>query len=247
VNESCEDEVVALLASLRHTFPPFPGDGREAHFNAAQNAMVLRNAEQYYRAMVRGGPDSWNIRDRHMAKTLERLTRHHGPTAKAIVWEHNTHIGDARHTDMAEEGMVNLGQLAREEHEEKDVVLVGFGSYEGNVIAGYEWGAPMQQMEVPPARPNSWEDVLHRACREDGLLLLDTVRDDERFLQERGHRAIGVVYHPEREHYGNYVPTILPRRYDVFMYLDETQALRPLYEVQPQEEGEVPETYPWGV
>ena len=156
--------------------PRYADDGREAYFAAEQNALVVKNAEAYYRAMVRGGPESWNIRDRHMTETLERLMRHHGPGAKAIVWEHNTHIGDARFTDMADDGMVNVGQLVRERHADEGVVLVGFGSYRGSVIAGREWEAPMERMAVPPAREGSWEDVLHRAGAEDKLLLLDDVR-----------------------------------------------------------------------
>jgi erythromycin esterase len=196
---------------------------------------------------VQGGPESWNIRDHHMTQTLERLMRHHGPGARAIVWEHNTHIGDARFTDMADDGMVNVGQLVREGHAREGVVLVGFGSYRGSVIAGSEWEAHMERMEVPPGRPDSWEDVLHRAGASDRLLLLDGVRGHEGFLAERGHRAIGVVYHPDHKRFGNYVPTVLPRRYDAFLFLNETQALRPLHEVQPREEGEVPETYPSGV
>src|SRR5207244_12443613 len=156
-------------------------------FPAEQCALVLKNAETEYRAMVRGGPDSWNIRDRHMTETLERLMRHHGSDAKAIVWEHNTHIGNARYTDMADEGMVNVGQLVRERHAEEGVVLVGFGSHRGNVIAGQEWEAPMEQMPVPPAREGSWEDVLHRSGETDKLLLLDDVRDAADFLEERGH------------------------------------------------------------
>ncbi len=247
VEESCEDEVIALLAEVRRHARPYPHDGREAGFSAEQNALVVKNAEHYYRAMVRGGPDSWNVRDRHMVETLERLMRHHGPGAKAIVWEHNTHIGDTRFTDMADDGMVNVGQLVREGHAGEGVVLVGFGSYQGRVIAGSEWEAPMEQMEVPPARPDSWEDVLHRAGASDRFLLLDAVRHHGGFLAQRGHRAIGVVYHPEYERFGNYVPTVLPRRYDAFLFLNETRALRPLHEVQPREEGEVPETYPSGV
>ena len=114
--------------------------------------MVTKNAESVLSAMVHGGPDSWNIRDRHMTETLERLDAHHGPSAKAIVWEHNTHIGDARFTDMAEDDMVNIGQLVRESHETEDVVLVGFGGYRGSVIAGHQWDAPMETMTVPAAR-----------------------------------------------------------------------------------------------
>jgi erythromycin esterase-like protein len=116
VDESCEDEVVALLSELRRSVLDHPGDGREAHFNAEQNGLVVQNAERYYRTMVRGGPESWNVRDRHMVETLERLMRHHGSEARAIVWEHNTHVGDARFTDMAGDGMANVGQLVRERH-----------------------------------------------------------------------------------------------------------------------------------
>ncbi len=244
---SCEEEVIALLAKMRQTTQNYPQDGREAHFNAEQNALVVKNAEQYYRTMVRGGAESWNIRDRHMTQTLERLMQHHGPKSKAIVWAHNTHIGDARYTDMVDDGTINIGQLIREAHEADGVVLIGFGSYRGSVIAGNEWEAAMERMEVPPAKPGSWEGVLHEAGPEDRLLLLDAARTDADFLQQRGHRAIGVVYHPEYERYGNYVPTVLPLRYDAFLFLTETRALRPLHEMKVNEKEEVPETYPSGV
>jgi erythromycin esterase len=247
VPDSCEDEVVALLRELRGKTPEYKADGREAHFAAEQNALVLKNAEAYYRAMVRGGPESWNVRDRHMTETLERLVAHHGPEAKGIVWEHNTHIGDARYTDMAQQGEVNVGQLVRERHGDEGVVLVGFASYRGSVIAGREWEAPMERMRVPPAREGSWEDVLHRMGKDDALLLLADVDPTDEMLEPRGHRAIGVVYRPQYERYGNYVPTVLPRRYDALLFLDTTEALHPLHEVQPVEEGEVPETYPSGV
>jgi erythromycin esterase-like protein len=245
VPTSCEDEVVDLLGELRRREARYRDDGREEFFAAEQNALVVKGAEAYYRAMVRSGPDSWNIRDRHMTETLSRLMSYHGPRAKAIVWEHNTHVGDARATDMADDGMVNVGQLVREQHAADGVVLVGFGSYRGTVIAGDQWEAPMEEMDVPPAREGSWEDIIHRAGVSDKLLLLDGVRDDEAFLEERGHRAIGVVYHPGRERYGNYVPTVLPRRYDAFCYIDETRALRPLH-LRPDLE-KMPETYPSGV
>jgi erythromycin esterase-like protein len=243
----CEDEAIELLKEIRGKEAQFRQDGREGYFNAEQNALVLKNAESYYRAMIRGGPDSWNVRDRHMEETLDRLVRHHGPGAKAIVWEHNTHIGDARYTDMADDGMVNLGELARERYAEDDVVLIGFGSHRGTVIAGREWEAPMERMRVPPARAGTWEDVFHQAGGGDSVLIFDEqTRHSEEFLRRRGHRAIGVVYHPEYEHFGNYVPTILPRRYDAYIYVDETEALHPLH-MQPHETGEVPETYPSGM
>jgi len=256
LDDTCEDEVVQLLAEL-HRAPPRsrkgeePGNGGEARFNAEQNAWVVQNAEHYYRTMVRGGPESWNIRDRHMVHTLERLMTHRGAGAKAIVWEHNTHIGDARYTDMAADGMVNVGQLVREAHEAEgdpsDVVLVGFGSHHGSVIAGRTWEAPREEMCVPPAEEGSWEDVLHLAGGAHDKLLIFDERDHHGPLAGvRGHRAIGVVYHPDYEG-GNYVPTVLPLRYDAFLFLDETQVLHPLHEVEAHDEGEVPETYPTGV
>jgi erythromycin esterase-like protein len=246
VPTSCEDEVIALLHELRHKIPEHRQDGRESSFEAEQNALVLKNAESYYRAMVRGGPDSWNIRDRHMTETLERLMAHHGPRAKAVVWEHNTHIGDARFTDMAGDDMVNVGQLVREGHDQGDVVLVGFGSHRGSVIAGEEWDAPWEKMAVPPARSGNWEDVLHRAGAEDKLLVFTEDSKEGALAEPRGHRAIGVVYRPEYEHFGNYVPTMLPRRYDAFLYLDESEALHPL-PFAADLTREVPETFPSGV
>jgi erythromycin esterase-like protein len=246
VEESCEDEVVALLAELRRSTPDTPNGDHEARFNAEQNALVVKNAEHYYRTMVRGQADSWNVRDGHMTETLDRLMARHGAGAKAIVWEHNTHIGDARFTDMADDGMVNVGQLVRERHADDGVMLIGFGSYQGSVIAGREWEAPVERLSVPPGREGSWEDVLHRAGSADKLLLFRPGEATAGMLETRGHRAIGVVYHPEYE-VGNYVPTVLPRRYDAFVYLDRTEALRPLHDVAPRTGEEVPETYPSGV
>lgn len=247
---SCEDEVVELLRELRQAKgrdEPPSDDEREARFVAEQNALVLRDAEAYYRAMVRGGPGAWNLRDRHMVETLERLMDFHGPDARAIVWEHNTHIGDARFTDMEGRGEINVGQLVRERHEREGVVLVGFSAHRGSVIAGREWEAPMERMPVPPGREDSWEDLLHRAIGADALLILDEAATAAEALEPRGHRAIGVVYRPEQERFGNYVPTVLPRRYDALLYIDHARALRPLTGVPVHEGGEVPETYPSGV
>lgn len=245
VPTSCEDEVVDLLREIRAKRPEYPDD-REAKFDAEQNALIAVNAERYYRAMVRSDANSWNIRDRHMAETLDRLCQFHGPDTKAIVWEHNTHIGDARATDMAPAGMVNVGQLVRQAHSDEGVVLVGFGSYRGSVIAGARWGAPMERMEVPPGREGSWEDVMHQAGDQEKLMILPEMRQNPQAIETRGHRAIGVVYHPERERFGNYVPTNLPYRYDAFMFLNETQALSPLHMKADIDQPEPPDTYPWG-
>jgi erythromycin esterase len=247
VPTSCEVEAVSVLRALRSKAPEFRADGREGYFNAEQNALVAKNAELYYRTMVRGGPASWNVRDTHMAETLDRLMQHHGPTAKAIVWEHNTHIGDARFTDMARAGMVNIGQLARQSHRDEGVVLVGFGSHRGTVIAAEEWGRPMQRMRVPPARAGSVEALMHDADVGDALLLFDgSDTGGIAGLDEAiGHRAIGVVYDPGYERWGNYVPTIIPRRYDAFLYIDDTRAVDPLH-MPVHVSGDLPETYPTG-
>jgi len=250
VPTSCEAEAITVLRTLRERAPEHAQDGGESYFNAEQNALVARNAELYYRTMVRGGPQSWNVRDHHMVDTLDRLMAYHqqfNPEAKAIVWEHNTHIGDARFTNMANAGMVNVGQLVRQGHEDDGVVLVGFGSHRGTVIAGNEWGAPMQRMMVPEARARSWEAVMHDAVPDaTSLLVFDGSSDGGIGALDEpiSHRAIGVVYDPGGERWGNYVPTIIPRRYDAFIFIDETHALSPLH--LAVKVGEIPETFPSG-
>jgi erythromycin esterase-like protein len=191
---------------------------------------------------------SWNVRDNHMVETLERTMAHYGPDAKAIVWEHNTHIGDARFTDMARAGMYNVGQLVRQDHGDEGVVLVGFGTHRGTVIAGEEWGAPMRRMRVPNAREGSFEDALHESGRGDLLLLFDGTDDGgiSALAEPIGHRAIGVVYDPRNEAWGNYVPTIVPRRYDAFIHIDESSGVDALH-MPVLVDGEPPETYPSGM
>jgi erythromycin esterase len=237
---SCQEEVVRLLADIRNRMPWFDTD-HEAVFNAEQNALVAVNAERYYRAMLGGGDSTWNIRDKHMAHTVERLMHFHGPDAKIIIWEHNTHIGDARATDMNRSGLVNIGQLLKEKHAGQGVYRVGFGSNEGTVMAGYNWGAEMKKMRMPKARQGSWENILHESGETDKIIFS---KDIESFETPIGHRAIGVVYDPGYE-LGNYVPSVIPARYEAFIYLDRTTALHPLH-VMP--DGlQMPETYPWGV
>ncbi|CAN5384134.1 N/A [soil metagenome] len=245
---SCRQEVTALLREIRQKAATYDHDP-EASLNAEMNAWVAVDAERYYESMYSPEEQSWNIRDRHMVSTLNRLMAHHGPDAKCIVWAHNTHIGDARYTDMRYEGLVNVGQLVREQHATSDVVLVGFGSFMGTVIAGNRWDAPMEVMTVPPARSGSIEALLHHESPTNRLLIFNGAGTDSRdsdtwLAQERGHRAIGVVYHPERE-FGNYVSTTLTRRYDAFLYIDQTRALHPLH-LHP-DPGQMPEGYPFGV
>ncbi|MFW3172496.1 erythromycin esterase family protein [Geodermatophilus sp. CPCC 206100] len=232
---TCEQAVVDLLHRLcgdrgREEAQTDP----EARFSAEQNAAVVVDAERYYRAMVQSSAESWNVRDVHMADVLDRLLAHAG--GKVVVWEHNTHIGDARATDMADAGMVNVGQLLRERHGASDVVLVGFGGYRGGVVAGEEWGAQMERMPVPPARPGSLEALLHEQVGADALLVWEPGAARPPELDRRlDHRAIGVVYRPSRERWGNYVPTVLAERYDAFLYLDDTRPLQPLHLERPGE------------
>ena len=258
IPESCEDEVANMLIEIRRKAGSedngrFKEDGREAYFNAEQNAVVAKNAELYYRTMMHGGAASWNVRDHHMMNTLERLMKFHGSRdVKSIVWAHNTHIGDARATDMSRAKMVNLGQLAREQAGRDSVVLVGFGTYKGSVIAAKEWGEPMERMTIPAAINGSWDSFLH-SLDDDGVgrnkLLtfadIDKIEARSPFFESKGQRAIGVVYNPSYERHGNYVDTILPARYDAFLFIDETHALHPLHmPVSPDEE--LPETFPTG-
>ncbi|WP_207492931.1 erythromycin esterase family protein [Aridibaculum aurantiacum] len=214
----------------------------EDQFVMQQNALVALNAEKYYRMMVSSGAGSWNVRDGHMSQTLQRLLDLHGPNSKVIVWEHNTHVGDARYTDMVDEGMINVGQIARETFGRENVFIVGFGSYTGSVIAAEAWDAPYKRMHVPAAMPGSWEHMLHRIGKGDKILLSNEIRNNKSLQGRIGHRAIGVVYHPNREA-GNYVPSIIPERYDAFIYFERSNALRPI-PVTPK--NEPPDTYPSG-
>jgi erythromycin esterase len=242
-DSGCQEEVLALLREIRMKAQFLDGD-REAGFNTEQNALIAVNAEKYYRSILGFDNESWNVRDRHMMETLNRLLKFHGENAKGIVWEHNTHIGDARATNMHKAGMVNIGQLARQEYGEENVYLVGFSCYTGTVIAGQEWGAPMEVMEVPPARPGSIEAVLHKESTGRSYILFN--KEDYRLYKTAiAHRAIGVVYDPLREKYGNYVPSILSRRYNALIFFDETKALHPLH-LHPNRH-KLPETYPFFV
>lgn len=223
--EGCEEEVVQLLTQLRSARHMEEGDSEEAGLHAEVNALVTLNAERYYRTMITDDAESWNVRDRHMVEALSRIVDFYGPSAKAIIWEHNTHIGDARATDMAAEGMVNVGQLLREREPEGRVYAVGFGTYAGTVIAAAGWGEEPEVMNVPPGQAGSWEALMHEAGGYDKLLFVGEV---PAFRQSAlGHRAIGVVYHPAYER-GNYVPTVIAKRYDAFIHVDRTEALHPL-------------------
>jgi erythromycin esterase-like protein len=242
VPESCEADVVALLVAVRRRTPGWASD--DDAFDAAQNAEVAVGAEHYYRTMVSGDRASWNVRDHHMADTVDRLAQRHGPRSKGLVWAHNTHVGDARATDMAATGLVNVGQLLRERHDEDGVVLVGFAGHRGTVLAADGWGRPERVFHVPRARAASHEGVLHAALRHPAVLVFQEDRRGPWLSARRGHRAIGVVYDPHREA-GNYVPTTMGGRYDALLWFEETSALRPLHHELPPREPEL-ETEPSG-
>ena len=165
---------------------------------------------------MRGDRESWNIRDHHMTDTIDRIAQHHGPRSRGLVWEHNTHVGDARGTDMARHGMVNVGQLLRERHGPERVSLVGFASHRGSVLAAAGWGQPEQVLPLPIARQGSHEDLLHRALRRRAVLPFGDHRAAGWLTAPLGHRAVGVVYDPSQE-FANYAPTRMGARYDALV------------------------------
>ena len=239
---SCRNETNRLWQSIKKLTGGTTGNERE--FVMQQNALVALNGESYYRTMVSDNAASWNIRDNHMAQTLDRLMDLHGKNSKAIVWEHNTHVGDAKYTDMSRSGETNVGELVRKTYGEKNVFIVGFGSYQGTVVAAKKWGGDIEVMNVPAAQEGSWEHMLHQLSVPDKIIFSKELKDNRGLNKWIGHRAIGVVYNPQIEHLGNYVPSILPRRYDAFIFLDRTTALHPLQ--TPVNANEPPDTYPWG-
>lgn len=192
-----------------------------------QNARVFKNAEKFFRKAVTDRAGSWNSRVHHMFTTLLTLLDFHGEDSKAIIWAHNTHIGDARYTDMHQQGQVNSGQLAREHFGEDHVMLIGFGTHTGELLAGREWGDAMMELTKPEAIEGSLEQKLQMTGSGDFLLIMNPELRAHPYLGEMiGHRAAGVVYNPEREHMGNYVPSIAGNRYDVFIFIEQTTALR---------------------
>lgn len=247
-SEGCKKQVInALNETLNYKLHQY-SEKQEFLFDAIQNARIVCNAENYYRAMIFGEQDSWNVRDNHMMDTLAVLLNHYGPNSKGIVWEHNTHIGDYKATDMINVGQVNIGGLAREIYGEKNVALIGFTTHHGVVIASSAWDGPIKRMEIPNGKKGSLEAELHNAIPGIGspnyYLIFNNELEFSPLREVRGHRAIGVVYHASSEQRGNYVPTVLTDRYDALMFFDETEAVNPLaVEIDFKK---IPETYPYG-
>ncbi len=238
----CEEEVIAECRDLLERALSEDGE----MFGAAMNARLVASAERYYRIMYYGGAESWNLRDSHMAETLEHLLDHRGPDAKAVVWAHNSHIGDARATEMGSvRGEHNIGQLVRERWGDQ-AALIGFGTHGGTVTAASDWDGEHETKRVLPSRRDSYE----RACHDSGVkrFVLDLHANKalhRRLSEPRLERFIGVIYRPDTERWSHYSEAVLPEQYDAWAWFDETTALRPLAPDEPH--SGVPETFPFGL
>ncbi len=254
LSEPCEQEVVNQLVELQRRAHDYAQrDGRvpeDEFFYAEQNARLVKNAEEYYRAMFRGRISSWNLRDRHMAETLDRLFTHfdkQGQHPKIVVWEHNSHLGDARATDMGKTGELNVGQLMRERYN-RDAFLIGLTTYTGTVTAASNWGAAAERKRVRPALRESYEALFHDTGLPRFLLnLQDKNPAVAQLRQPRLQRAIGVIYRPETERVSHYFQAHLPDQFDAVIHFDRTRALEPLERTPEWETGEAPETFPSGI
>ena len=242
--DPCEDDVVAQLQDILARRLDYAAKDGEDFADAAQNARVIRSAEQYYRIMYQGSNDSWNLRDRHMFTTLEHVMEHRGHEAKAVVWAHNSHIGDAAATAMGWRGQFNIGELCRTAFRDA-AVLVGFGTDRGTVAAADDWDQPMQFKTVVPSRPDSYERVFrHTGIPRSLTDLRENQQVHEILSQPRLERAIGVIYRPETELQSHYFEAVLPEQFDAYVWFEETSAITPLPAGRPHG---VPETYPFGV
>jgi erythromycin esterase-like protein len=251
--DPCEDAVVAQLVELRERSALYlRRDGMAAEdeqFCAEQNARLVHDAEEYYRQMYRAGVSSWNLRDAHMARTLDSLVAHldeQCAPAKVVVWAHNSHVGDARATAMGTRGELNIGQLARERYGD-DAVLVGFSTFAGHVTAASDWGGPAERKRVRPARPDSHEAMLHTVELPRYWVATEGLRGGADLARVRLERAIGVIYRPETELQSHYFAADLTRQFDIVIHLDHTRALEPLELTSLWDRGEPPETFPTGL
>lgn len=226
--EDCSEDIERVYGLMREHEGPFTEQDSLGYVNALKSARMMVYYERHTRGNLQSGPESWNYRVDFFHDTAKRLLERYGPDSRGIVWAHNTHIGDARATTMANSGMKNIGQLARETFGMDQVFAVGFGTYRGTVLAGRRWEGPMQQMQIPDAVEGSYEEVMYRSGVSPLMLLLRDSRNRPELMEPRGNRAVGVVYNPARDSQDNFVPTILPLRYDAFLFFSDTQALSPL-------------------
>ncbi|MDB4953701.1 MAG: erythromycin esterase [Myxococcales bacterium] len=251
---NCRPEVVAELLEIeRHREHLLQRDGvmaAEDQFSAEQNARVVVRAEEYYRLMYQGGVSTWNLRDTHMADTLDALSEHlaqRGLPPKIIVWAHNSHVGDSAATQRGALDELTLGHLCRERHPD-ETFLLGFSTYEGTVTAASDWGGVAERKHVRPGLSGSYEELFHATGMERFMLLLDNLGEAAGALREpRLQRAIGVVYRPDTERFSHYLEVDLPDQLDAIIHLDETRALEPIERTAIWEHGELPETYPSGL
>lgn len=248
--ESCEEAVVRQLVELqrnaRRYLGGFRADAADEYFMAEQNARLVQNAERYYRAMFRGRVSSWNLRDMHMAETVDALLQHlgrDGHESKLVIWAHNSHLGDARATEMGARGELNVGQLLRERYDDA-VLAVGFSTHTGTVTAATDWDAPSETKDVVPSLPNSYERLLHDTGIERFYLDVSAGPARRPLREPRLERAIGVIYRPETERQSHYFHARLSDQFDAVIHIDETSAVRPLDEAGVVDEHELPETFP---
>ena len=246
---SSESAVVAMLRDMLERRLEYARKDGERFFDAAQNARVVANAERYYRAMYYGSAASWNLRDTHMFDTLQSLLAFYGPNSRGIVWEHNSHVGNAMATEMHIRGELNVGQLCRAKFGD-GAYIVGFGTDHGTVAAASNWDEPMERMRVRPAHADSYERIFHDSGLPGFLLHLRdprrrAIRDE--LIPPRLERAIGVVYRPDTELQSHYFHASLPYQFDELIWFDETRAVEPLDDIRPRPTAEVPETYPFGL
>jgi protein-L-isoaspartate(D-aspartate) O-methyltransferase len=243
---SCERSVVAVLKDLQRNAQQYAVHDGERLLDAAQNASLVASAEHYYRIMYYGSRASWNLRDQHMFDTLQNLFRHHGSSSRGIVWAHNSHVGDARATDMAKRGELNIGQLCREEFG-SDAYIIGFGTHEGTVAAASEWGGPMLRQAVRPSLESSHERLFHETAVPRLLLPLRAAASaglHQALMRPRLERAIGVIYRPETELQSHYFQAVLPEQFDEYVWFDRTESITPL---AADELKGMPDTYPFGL
>lgn len=243
---SCEREVVSMLSDLLIAEQRYAAQDGEHFLDAVQNARLVANAERYYRKMYYGSRASWNLRDSHMFETLQNLLNFYGPRSKAIVWAHNSHIGDCRATEMSRRGEHNIGQLCREEFG-AGAYLVGFGTHSGHVAAASDWDGPMEVKQIRPSMAGSYERLCHDAGCANFLLPLRNPKSEqliEDLSKPRLERAIGVIYRPETELQSHYFQAVLPRQFDEYIWVDQSSAVSPL--TTEVIEG-LPDTYPFGL
>lgn len=239
----CEEEVTEILKNLLQRRIEYSARDGESYLDATQNARVVASAERFYTVMYYGAPDSWNLRDSHMFETLKHLLEHRGESSKAVVWAHNSHVGDAGATSMGRRGETNIGELARQEFRGR-TYTIGFGTHAGTVAAASNWGGEVEFKTVRPSWPESYERLCHQSGVPNFFLPLRDAGDELRaeLLDTRLERAIGVIYRPESELQSHYFEAELPKQFDEYVWFDTSNAVRPFERATAPE---LPERHPF--